>query len=257
MVEAIFFDVDGTLVNFGTNKVSDGVKNALRKLNEKGIKIFIATGRHSSKLDCLDGVADFTAFITVNGQICFNATEDIYLKHIPEKDVLALIDKMDDMGISCCFLRKNKTTANFLDEHMRSLQDMLDLSDVVEQDPKTMEDLQVYQLVASVTKEQEEELLAVSGAVDVTRWNPEYVDLVPKGGNKWVGIEQVLAYYGIAKENTMAFGDGENDMGMLQYVQVGVAMGNAKDMVKDVADYITDSVENDGVVKGLEYFGLL
>lgn len=55
----------------------------------------------------------------------------------------------------------------------------------------------------------------------------------------------------------MAFGDGVNDIEMLEYVSIGVAMGNAREETKKVADYITDDVDNDGILKALEHFKLL
>ena len=55
----------------------------------------------------------------------------------------------------------------------------------------------------------------------------------------------------------MAFGDGGNDISMLKYVGIGVAMGNAKDDVKAIADYITDSVQEDGIVSALKHFDIL
>ena len=63
--------------------------------------------------------------------------------------------------------------------------------------------------------------------------------------------------HGIDREETMAFGDGENDMEMLRYVGIGVAMGNASDAVKAAADYVTDTVDDDGIEKALRHFGLI
>ena len=67
----------------------------------------------------------------------------------------------------------------------------------------------------------------------------------------------VLDYFNINKEEAMAFGDGGNDISMLKYVGTGVAMGNAKDNVKAIADYITDSVQEDGIVSALKHFEIL
>lgn len=257
MIEAIFFDVDGTLLDFGTHEIKDSVKQMLRALNQKGIKIFIATGRHSSRLECLEGVADFTAFITVNGQICYNEKEDIFLNPIPKEDVIELAKKMNEEDIPCCFLQKDATFVNILDERLKSVGDVMNLSDAKEQGITSSDEFQVYQLVACVSAEQEEMIKKTWESMDTTRWNPAFVDIVPKGGNKSSGIEKVLEYYHIPRENTMAFGDGHNDMEMLQYVGTGVAMGNAPEDVQAVADYVTDSIEKDGILKALQHFSVL
>lgn len=257
MTEAIFFDVDGTLLDFGTHEIKDSVREMLRALNKKGIKIFIATGRHSSKLGCLEGVADFTAFVTVNGQICYNAKEDIFLNPIPKDDVIEIAKRMGELDIPCCFLQKDAILVNKLDGRLRSVGDVLDLSGASEKELRNSEEFEVFQLVAYMTPEQEELLKQKWSSVGTTRWNPEFIDVVPKGGNKSLGIGKVLEYYNIPKENTMAFGDGHNDMEMLQYVGVGVAMGNAPEDVQQVADYVTDSIENDGIMKALQHFSIL
>ena len=80
---------------------------------------------------------------------------------------------------------------------------------------------------------------------------------MPKGGNKSVGIEKLLESFGISPQETMAFGDGGNDIGMLKYVGIGVAMGNAENEVKEAADYTTDAVDEDGIYNALKYFGVI
>ena len=81
--------------------------------------------------------------------------------------------------------------------------------------------------------------------------------MIPKQGGKTAGIESILKHYGIKKEEIMAFGDAENDIEMLQYAQIGVAMGNADDEVKEAADYVTDMVDSDGIYKALKHFRIL
>lgn len=92
---------------------------------------------------------------------------------------------------------------------------------------------------------------------ETTRWNPLFTDVIPRGSSKRVGIDKVLEYFGIALEESMAFGDGGNDISMLQHVGIGVAMGNAEGEVKRVADHVTSSVDDDGVIKALRHFGVL
>ena len=91
----------------------------------------------------------------------------------------------------------------------------------------------------------------------VTSWNDTGIDIIPKDGGKSAGIRQYLDLLGIDRSESMAFGDGENDIDMLEFVGVGVAMGNADDAVKAAADYVTDTVDNDGIAKALQHFGLI
>ena len=90
-----------------------------------------------------------------------------------------------------------------------------------------------------------------------TRWHPEGVDIIPAGDGKAAGIRATLDRYGLGREEIIAFGDGINDRSMLAMAGVSVAMGNAVQEVKDEADFVTDSVEEDGVCRALRHFGLL
>ena len=72
-----------------------------------------------------------------------------------------------------------------------------------------------------------------------------------------MGVRAAMERYGLAPEEVMAFGDGENDITMLALAGTGVAMGNGDEAVKAMADYVTDTVDNGGVSKALRHFGLL
>ena len=91
----------------------------------------------------------------------------------------------------------------------------------------------------------------------VTSWNDTGIDIIPKNGGKSAGIQKFLDEQGLDRSEIMAFGDGENDMEMLRFAGIGVAMGNASDPVKAAADYVTDTVDNDGIEKALRHFGLI
>ncbi|MFL6562409.1 MAG: HAD hydrolase family protein, partial [Bacillus sp. (in: firmicutes)] len=92
---------------------------------------------------------------------------------------------------------------------------------------------------------------------DFVRWHPVSLDVVPKGGSKAKGIEKIVEKLGIPKERQYAFGDGLNDMEMLTAIENSVAMGNAQEIVKSVAKYVTKSVEENGISHGLQMVGLL
>jgi hydroxymethylpyrimidine pyrophosphatase-like HAD family hydrolase len=83
------------------------------------------------------------------------------------------------------------------------------------------------------------------------------VDVIPKEGGKVDGIQKIMERFGLAREEIMAFGDGENDRDMLLFAGIGVAMGNGKETVKAAADYVTDHIDQDGVEKALIHFGLI
>lgn len=89
------------------------------------------------------------------------------------------------------------------------------------------------------------------------RWCDTFADILPAGGGKPAGLAAMLDHLGLRREESIAFGDGGNDISMLEYAGVGVAMGNALPAVKAAADYVADSVDADGVEKALQHFGLI
>ena len=115
----------------------------------------------------------------------------------------------------------------------------------------------VYLIMAFVTEQQKHLLDDLLDECSITSWSETGIDIIPKQGGKITGIRIYLDRNGIDRSQTMAFGDGENDIEMLEYVGIGIAMGNGSDAVKAAADYITDTVENNGIEKALKHFGLI
>jgi hydroxymethylpyrimidine pyrophosphatase-like HAD family hydrolase len=89
------------------------------------------------------------------------------------------------------------------------------------------------------------------------RWDEYAVDIMPKDSDKAKGILAVLEYYGWTQDNAMSLGDGNNDIDMLLFTGVSVAVGGALPDVKAVADYVTDDIDNDGWAKAMKHYGLI
>ena len=115
----------------------------------------------------------------------------------------------------------------------------------------------IYQIMAFVSEKEKNLLDDLLDECDITSWSDTGIDIIPRDGGKTNGIQMFLDQNGIDRSETMAFGDGENDVAMLEYVGIGVAMGNGKEAVKEAADYVTDTVEDHGIEKALKHFGLI
>ena len=105
---------------------------------------------------------------------------------------------------------------------------------------------EVYQLIAFFSPGHEERIMSVLPHCEATRWNPLFADVVPRGSSKAVGIDKIIEHYGISLHETM-----------LRHAGIGVAMGNAGDEVKEAANYVTDSVDDDGVMNALRHFDVI
>ena len=257
MTKAIFFDIDGTLVSFKTHQIPEETIHALHELRKKDIKLFIATGRHHSMIT-LDNIFKFDGYVTLNGQYCYNNKEVIYKQCIKKEDIEIIAEQTSKNLYACYFIKENEVFTNMVNDHVKWFASELNtkIPEVCNPAVETAEN-DIYQLTAFVDKKQEDMLLNSTNHIDATRWHDKFIDVTPKGGSKSVGIEAVLKYYNIPLEETMAFGDGENDITMLKHVKTGVAMGNASDFVKEAADYVTSHIDDNGLVKALEHFKIL
>ena len=105
----------------------------------------------------------------------------------------------------------------------------------------------IYQIMCSCRKEEYDQILEGTKETQITAWWDKAADIIPLNCGKGNAVNAVLDYYGFSKEEAIAFGDGENDIEMLEAVGTGVAMGNARDTVKVRAAAICRPVEEDGV----------
>ncbi len=256
MIKAIFFDIDGTLVSFKTHQIPESTFLALKKLKENNIKIFIATGRGKDGLFVLKDF-EFDGYITLNGQYCYTKDKIIYENTINKNDLKHLLDYLDVHPFPCGFTEENTKYFNMRDERVDEIHAITHNDDHPAGDCSQVIHHKVYQCMCFVNEKEEKELLKVMPHCIAARWHPLFCDISPIGGTKQNGIDQFLKYYDIDLSETMAFGDGGNDKQMLEHVAVSVAMGNANDELKQMADYITDDVDNDGIVKALQYYNLI
>ena len=232
MIKAVFFDIDGTLVSFKTHRVPDSTKRAIAILRAKGIRVFIASGRQLLKV--------------------------IYKHSMPSEDMVSLVRYMEEQeSFPCIFVHENAFYINYTNERTNEVFRLLNFPQPPSLPLREAVEGEVFQLVAFFTKEQENAIMAAMPHCEATRWNPLFSDIIPKGSSKQVGVDKMLDYFGISLEESMAFGDGGNDVLMLKHVGIGVAMGNAEDEVKLAADYVTDSVDEDGIEKALRHFGVI
>lgn len=258
MIKAVFFDIDGTLVSFQTHRISPNLLDGLRRLQARGVKLFIATGRHPNDVRPAVGSYPFDGFITINGQYCFAGGQVLRANPIPREIVAQQVDMLEESGAPCLFLCGTGTLFVNPDPRTDIFPNQLNLALPAPIPPRQVLDQEIYQMTAFFTKE--EELAAGDQffpGLEVMRWHPAFVDVIASGGGKDRGIDAVLDHFGFDLSESMAFGDGENDLPMLRHAHIGVAMGNADEWVKRQADYVTGTVDEDGILTALEHFGLL
>lgn len=258
-IKAVFFDIDGTLVSFQTHEVPQSAKDAIHAVRQQGIKVFIATGRPLPFINNLQGV-EFDGIMSVTGACCMTADGEIIESRPVEKsDIERMIQETAVRPMPVLFASKDRAIGCHIDSNREIVEEVMTLLGlgVPEQKPITEAlDMEVMQVIAFFTADDEPRILSeVLQECDAARWHPAFADCIRKGISKATGIDAICQYYGIDLQDTMAVGDGGNDIAMLQHAGIGVAMGNASDEVKAHADYVTDTVDNDGVAKLLRQLG--
>lgn len=255
MIKAVFFDIDGTLTCLQTGVIPQSTIDALHRLRANGIKTFVATGRHHIDVNRTQ-VKDipFDGYVTLNGQICLDEKEEVfYDKPIDQEDVVVMADIFAKKEVRMAVAELDRKYINYLTIRDCILQKKGNIERIV----GSYTGNKVYQFMMSGNPEKTDAIIAQLRHCKMTHWPPNGTDIIPKDGGKIIGIQEMLNHYGIAREEMMAFGDGDNDIEMLQYAQIGIAMGSAFNHVKQCADYVTDSAQNDGIMKALTHFDLL
>ncbi|WP_415327319.1 Cof-type HAD-IIB family hydrolase [Chryseobacterium sp. MMS23-Vi53] len=257
-IKAVFFDIDGTLISFKTGKIPKSTQNSIKKLREKGVKVIVATGRSINTLAHISHI-DFDGFITFNGGYC--ATTDgkiLSKKTIDSNDIQSLVNYTENSPLSFSLMYEDKVEINDATPEVVGMYAHVNLPVPPIHDKENIDTENVLQANIFLRPEAEEEFMKnVMPNSTASRWTPLFADVNPGGISKQIGIEIFCNHFGIDVSETMAFGDGGNDITMLKFTKIGVAMGNANDNVKEIADYIAEDVDNDGIEKTLVHFGLL
>ncbi len=256
MIKAAFFDVDGTLLSHKTRQVPPSARRAVEKLKEQGILCIVATGRQISEMKKLP-IADmeFDGYLTLNGQLMLDAGENIlFSKPITGKVKEFLLRQFESQEYPALLVEEKTTYLNFVNDHVRATQTAI--SSAV---PPlgTYSGGEIYQVCAYLQPGEEYHLAPIAEDCVITRWHFGGMDVVAKGGGKVSGIRRFLEMTGIDQSEIIAFGDGENDVEMLSFAGIGVAMGNAVDAAKAVGDYVNADIDDDGIEKALKHYKLI
>ena len=256
MIRAVFFDIDGTLVSFKTHEMPSSAVTALKKLKENGIRCFIATGRGKDGLEVVSAIP-FDGYITLNGQYDYTTDQIIYENFIPGKDIHILVEELKKHPFPCGFQMEEKKIFNYRDERVDEINAITHNDNQPAGAVSDVENHKVYQAMAFISREEEKELMKKLTGCTSARWHPSFTDISPLGGTKVIGMDLFARYYGFTMDETLAVGDGGNDIQMLKHAGTSIAMGNGEDSVKAIADYVTDDVDHDGLLKGLDHYHLL
>lgn len=261
-IKIIFFDIDETLYVKNKAILPDSVTKVIRGLKRKGIIPAIATGRarcaFPEKIDQLIKNEGIELFVTINGQ--YNSYKNqVIAKHpMAVADIERIIHFLAQHQIEYAFVANDGIAVSKITPHLKQALDPITTHYFV--DPDYYKTHDTYQLLLFYAEDQDQFIKnsqILGDQFKAVRWHEYAVDCLATSGSKASGIDAVVQYLGLKIDNVMAFGDGLNDIEMISHVGFGVAMGNAHADLKRVADYITEDIEHDGLLKGLIALGIL
>ncbi len=257
---ALFFDIDGTLVSFTTHAIPPSTILALTQAKANGHKVFIATGRPPIIITNLGAVEHLIdGYVTTNGALCF-VGDDVVSRHaIPVADARLMADDAREKNYGLIVVGEQDVAVYdpfgnvdriFRQElAVKNLELSKPLDEVLQQP--------IMQMTAFFGEDYETELMARIPTCTSGRWHPEFTDITAVQADKGQGLLAMAAHEGLDPQHTMAFGDGGNDSSMVRTAGIGVAMGNAIDKLKTEADFVTTSVDEEGIRVALKHFGLI
>ena len=256
-IKIIFFDIDDTLRNSKTGFVPSTIPTIFKQLREKGILTGIATGRGIFGIVPEIKVLKPDFFVTLNGAYIEDKKGNvIYSNKIAKDKVEEYITWTKEVGIDYGLVGSH---AAKLSKRTEMISQAIDpIYPDLEVDPDFYQKEDIYQMWTF--EEQGDDLVlpeSLASTLRMVRWHEHSSDVVPISGSKAAGVVKVVDQLGLKPENVMVFGDGLNDLELFDYAGISVAMGVSHDKIKEKADYITKTLEEDGIFDALEGFGMV
>lgn len=267
MYKLIALDMDGTLLR-EDKTISERTKKAIKAAQEKGVYVVLATGRPvdgvTQCLEELDMLGEDDYALSYNGGLVVKtkSREVISKIALTGSDLHYLHNLSNELGVNIHafseihgLITPKNSKYTEVEANINNIKIGINDFSNIEDDHSIIKVMMIdepevlQKAIDSLPKE-------VYDKYTVVRSTPYFLEFLNKKVNKGTGLELLAKHLGIKQEEVMSFGDAGNDLDMIVYAGMGVAMDNAFPEVKEAANYITDSNENDGVAKAIEKFVL-
>lgn len=261
-IKLITVDLDGTLLN-SKHQLSERNKKAIKKALEKGVQVVLATGKTRFAAEkLLEELGITSPGVFSQGLIIYNGDGTIRTSTVMNKNILRrIITFAEDRGFGVLAYSGNRILTRRADEVADKIAEYGEPK--AESVGALVNHLDTTEINKVILYGQESKMAALrwqlskqlDGEIHLTRANVNGIlEVLPANTSKGKAVMRVMKDLNIPPENTMAIGDGENDIEMLQAVGTKVAMGNAVQQLKDIADQVVGSNDSDGVAQAIEMF---
>ncbi|XVM05532.1 Cof-type HAD-IIB family hydrolase [Bacillus subtilis] len=240
-IKLIAIDMDGTLLN-DEQLISDENRKAIREAEDKGVYVVISTGRTLMTCRELAESLKLSSFlITANGSEIWDSNFNLVERKLLHTDHIQMMwDLRNKHNTNFWASTVNKVWRGEFPENITDHEWLKFGFDIEDDDIRN-------EVLEELRKNKE---------LEITNSSPTNIEVNALGINKARALAKVTEKLGFTMENVMAMGDSLNDIAMIKEAGLGVAMGNAQDIVKETADYITDTNIEDGIAKAIRHWVL-
>lgn len=261
MYKLVALDIDGTLIN-NEGVVTPKTLAAIKKCIRQNVLVTISTGRP------IQGVKQFIAklglsapIITYNGAMIVDSNSDeiLFHKSLKTEDAMKVLELSKATDANIIVWCNNQLYVRRMDERSKHYEEIAKTkASLIESEHQLAESGITKILWYDTVENTNEHMISLQGKVteDVNfcTSRPNFLEFFNGEVSKAEAMAFIGSHYDIKQEEMMAIGDGLNDLSMIEYAGLGVAMGNAHEGVKAIADYITSSNEEDGIARVLEKY---
>ncbi len=259
MIKLIATDIDGTIL-IPEGKFTQGVKECIKKLDEIGIKVVLVTGRMNAAAELIAKELKLsTPVVSYQGGLVKSSGKTLYKKYLTCKQAEKIIEWANYEGIH---LNLYNNDILYSEEDCYEIQRYCNNQHtkyIVKQFSEIKKDKVNKVLAIDYNDPQkidkfEKELPKVFPELYIVKSTPYFLEFSNKEASKYCAVKFLQKYWNLKDEEILTIGDQNNDIALLQAGGIKIAMGNATEELKQYADYVTDTVFNDGFVKAMEKF---
>ena len=256
--KVLVLDIDGTLTN-SKKEITEVTKRGIWNILQHGHKVILASGRPTPGMRGCEEDLELKKYggylLSFNGAriVDCKTGEVVYQRTLPLSIVPGLYEFAKANGCGLITYQGEGVISAFEPDKYVELEARINKIPIqVVPDFVNYVNFDINKCLMTAPEKQLQE--KYSDVASIYRSEPYFIEIMPKDVNKATSLDHMLEGMGLTRENAICCGDGYNDISMIEYAGTGVAMGNAQPAVKEAADYITGTNDEDGLVEVIDKF---